>query len=65
MLNIINREETEKCDAFTKDKAEEDKVKRDFQKAKDDLMAIMARSQEIIKKINEDDVTYNNVLPFI
>ena len=27
-LNIINREETEKCDAFTKHKAEEDKVKR-------------------------------------
>ena len=54
MLNIINRKETEKCNAFTKHKAKENKVKRDFQKVKDDIMAVTARSQEIIKKINEE-----------
>ena len=46
MLNMINREETEKCDVFTQHKAEEDKVKRYVLKAKDNLAAIMEKSQE-------------------
>ena len=54
MLNKIYREETRKFDAFAKNKAEEDKVKRDLQKAKEDIAAITAKLQEIVKKINED-----------
>ena len=78
MSDNIKREETEKCDAFTKLEAEEDKVKRDLQKAKNNLVAVTAKLQEIVKKISEDQgqeenktklkaqlLVYENVLPFI
>ena len=77
-MNKINRKKTEKCDALTKHMAEKNKAKRDLQKAKDNFTAVMARSQEIVKKINEDQgqkehkqklraqiLLYGNVLPFI
>ena len=50
MLNIINREETEKCDMFTKHKAEANKVKRDLQKAKDDLTALWQNHRKSSRK---------------